>query len=377
MWTFDGNHYDLSTLAEHHPGGSHMITESIGHDITYMVQTGHHWNKSQAIRRLRPYKHNPSSIGASSTISPIMSWDQSLSSIQRSLKLYGIDVIHDKTTPIGVCYYVTMGLVYLFTWWWWLVGPSYFVSCFLGCLAWCWAGFVQHEGSHGSLSKHQWINWIARYAIVPWAHPGTWYIRHVVKHHQFTNTRLDMDIQTQAYLPVRHHQDVSWNIMHLFQVLTISIGGFLLSFGFSPVSYVPIVQALLIYIHYTVYGSLLLSLLPFLIFGCLFSFFTQLNHIQSHCFPSRLQDYPKDFVNHQIQSSVDYAHDSRLLSCLSMFLNYQTYHHLFPLMSHFQLMCHKKTIDQVLQNHRLFVHTRSFRSVVGTYYTYLYQLGSR
>ena len=88
--------------------------------------------------------------------------------------------------------------------------------------------------------------------------------------------------------------------------------------------------------HYTLHGSVLLALLPHMAFGTFFSAITQLNHIQEEATPAVLLDapLPKSFVAAQCAACLDSAHDSLAFSIATIFLNFQTCHHLLPGVSH-------------------------------------------
>ena len=64
----------------------------------------------------------------------------------------------------------------------------------------------------------------------------------------------------------------------------------------------------------------------------------ELNHIQENAISDKILDKPSDFVLHQMKSCIDYSYDNLLISSLTIFLNYQTYHHLFPIVSHFHFL---------------------------------------
>ena len=74
-------------------------------------------------------------------------------------------------------------------------------------------------------------------------------------------------------------------------------------------------------------------------------------------------------------TSVDYAHDNPVVTGVAIFLNYQTYHHLFPGMSHFQLYRKRHLIDQVLARHgRVMRRPLTLRDAVREYWSYMAKL---
>ena len=198
--------------------------------------------------------------------------------------------------------------------------------------------------------------------------------RHSVLHHQFTNTKMDMDFQTTTDQPVRHHVRVPWNPLQRLQVLSITLYSPITIFLYSGIGWLTALQAFIIFVHGSVHGSWMLAFVPFFTFGTAFLFVTQLNHIQECCTSDQLPERPEDFVHHQVRSCVDYNHGNLLLSALSIFLNYQTYHHLFPSVSHFHFLTSKPKIDKVLAQHGVNVQPRPFHKVVQDYYSFLFKL---
>lgn len=168
---------------------------------------------------------------------------------------------------------------------------------------------------------------------------------------------MDGDVQLVESSLIRHHNSVPWATLQRFHILSISVYSMFISFLYAP-SAVTFVQIGLVLFHFILHGSFLLSLLPFIIFGSIFLFVTQLNHIQEYCFPVEIKEFPDDFVDNQIAGCVDYGHGSPVLSALSIFLNYQTYHHLFPAMSHFRFMSSetRRVINSVLAEHKVVPH---------------------
>ena len=255
---------------------------------------------------------------------------------------------------------------------WWVLWPTRIVAIMLGLLGFAWAGMLFHEGSHGSLSRKSWVNIAATYASYPLMSPTTWFRKHIVNHHQYTNTCLDEDVQRGPI--IRHHPDVPWTPMHALQLLLVSIGSIGTLIAYEP-GVITLLQFGIMYAHWWVHMDVLCAVGPICVAGAVFTQISQLNHIQSECFTRSLQKYPTDFVEHQVFSSLDYAHHSHpWLKFVVIFLNYQTYHHLFPAMSHFQLWAKSHTINRVLVTHGITPNHVSVSRLLRGYWAYMYQL---
>jgi fatty acid desaturase len=363
-WVFNGNKYDLVSYAKNHPGGEYLINETKGYDITYLIQTNHNWTREKAIKILEKYK-----IGAV-TNNEIINWDNEQYELQNELDFN----IKDKKTPfLGWMYFLFMGSVYFYSIYLWSYVPSYHNSILLGTMGWMFCGFMQHEASHNSLSKYPKMNYYGRFILIPFADPFFWFKRHSILHHQYTNTELDKDYKTKSMFPVRHHSDVEWNMMNLLQIVSIYIYAPLFSFAYS-IGYVTILQSCIVLMHYNIHNSLVLSILPFSIFGIWFMFITQLNHIQELASTDKLLKKPPNFMRHQIHSCVDYSHGNFAISCASIFLNYQTYHHLFPRISHFHFPYLKPKLDAILEKRGILINIKSLTCVICDYFDYLVKL---
>ena len=59
-----------------------------------------------------------------------------------------------------------------------------------------------------------------------------------------------------------------------------------------------------------------------------------------------------------------------LISLLAIFLNYQTYHHLFPNVSHFHFLNIRDDIDRVISRYS-HVQTQELSVVIKNYYRYI------
>ena len=260
MWYFDGNTYDLSTFAKSHPGGKHLIMETQNFDITYLVQSNHNWTREYAVKRLERYKVSNDKY---KKFGGDILWDTKLDNIKNKLKMANIDISDLKTPWWGWLYYCVFGIIYLFFGVKWIIDNEY--SVLFGVFGWLWAGFIQHEASHNALSHNKNINYLFRHVLIPWADPKSWFRKHSILHHQFTNTKLDPDFQGRENLFVRHHKDVTFRYAMKLQMLTIFLYNTVISF-FYNIGYVTFIQIGMISLHYSIHHSLLGCVSPFISF---------------------------------------------------------------------------------------------------------------
>ena len=267
LWMIDGELYDFCEFA--HPGGPWQTQLSAGYDVTHLVQS-YHVRTPAFMNRIRRYAiprespSRPSSQSSSSSSSSSSSKSSSpppdaaalSSSYEELLKEFhsyptapprGAKITFDplittchqsllaaastvdlrtlKATPVAWLFYLAFGAAYAAAGLRWYTAPTALSAACFGLFAWIFTGLLQHEGSHSALSRSANVNLLGRLALVPWANPRTWFVKHTVSHHQFTNTVLDQDVQKSWFL--RHHEDVPWSEYHPLQVLTIHLGEFI------------------------------------------------------------------------------------------------------------------------------------------------------
>jgi len=105
----------------------------------------------------------------------------------------GVPTLRLLTTPfMGVVTNSVLAASFYYTVYMHWTQPSVGWAVACGLLCWLFAGFIQHEACHGALSRSPWVNYVGRFACTlpfPVLDAREWFIRHVVQHHPFTNTR--------------------------------------------------------------------------------------------------------------------------------------------------------------------------------------------
>lgn len=367
LWRINGKTYNFENFKKNHPGGSYVIEETKGHDITYLFQCNHNLTEDQATEILKKYEVQDKND------LPIIKWDSELDKIHQSLNMNHIHFTKLKTPIWGCIYYLFIGYFYIYSFKSWLFENKYgFLFGWLGVLL----GLMQHEACHNAFSKYPLLNYLGRYSLVPWASPQQWFVRHTIKHHQFTNTIKDEDYITTDNVLIRHHYHNELHSFHKIQILSVILYGFIISF-FISIGYITILQFLLIGTHYYYHQNIIDCFIPFLVFGSYFLFISQLNHIQENTMPSKILEYPDSFVKNQLQSSQDYSYSNLLVSCFVSFLNYQSLHHLFPSISHFYFFTHQDIFIKVLKENNYTIQQSSLFNVIKNYISHLYNLSTK
>ena len=252
--------------------------------------------------------------------------------------------------------------------------PATYISIILCVLLGCnlsVIGFnIMHEGGHQSFSKIKWVNRLTAYSLnVMGGSSLFWKTKHNLNHHTYTNIDgMDSDIELAPYMRLHAAQPRYW--MHRFQ----HIYWFVL-YGFSYVSWIFVddftkyftgtiasgsenlkwkTREHIIFwstkLAYTiVYIGLPAYFVGFwpalagfgiMVFACGLSLgivFQMAHIVEDTAFPSPHSETNKieeEWGIHQVQTTANFATNSRVMSWLLGGLNFQVEHHLFPKISH-------------------------------------------
>ena len=229
---------------------------------------------------------------------------------------------------------------------------------------------VMHEGGHQSFSRHAWVNKASAYTLnLLGGISYFWKIKHNVNHHTFTNVDgMDSDIDARPFLRMHSQQPRYWfhRFQHVYWVFLYGISYLAWVFyedfekyftGRHAANSMPKKLALrehfifwftkVMYVTmYIVVPVIMVGLLPALIGLLIVTFVTgvsisivfQLAHVvegtQFHSAVGQDADARQEWAIHQIESTANFATQSKSLHWLLGGLNFQIEHHLFPRISH-------------------------------------------
>jgi linoleoyl-CoA desaturase len=290
----------------------------------------------------------------------------------------------------------------------WL-GASYVAVTFLATQAWQAAlgavslglamagvGFnLQHDGNHGAFSRRPWVNRAMALALDLLG--GTayfWHFKHNIAHHTHTNiVGQDDDISLgilgrvspyQRWYPAHRFQAIyMWLLYGLFAIewqlggefrnllfkrmvgstrlpaprgkeLVIFWVGKLVFFGLAfglPMALHPVGQVLAVYALSAVVLGVVLALVFQLAHCSDEATFRSIDGGASHV-------VPRPWVEHQVETTVDFARGNRLLSWYLGGLNFQIEHHLFPKVCHVHYPALAPIVEEVCRAHgvRYYAH---------------------
>jgi len=292
------------------------------------------------------------------------------------------------------------------TWW-----QALLLAISLG-LAMAGIGFnVQHDAAHHAYSRHEWINRLLALTLdLIGGSSYLWRWKHNVFHHTYVNiTGEDTDIDLGSLARLTPHQKllkvhrwqhfylwplygwmaIRWQLFGDFRdlitgkigdhrippprgwdLVTIIVGKlvfFTLAFGL-PMLYHPIWVVLLMY----GVASFVLGVVLAIVF--------QLAHcVEQASFPLPRPDTGRmdsPWAIHQVQTTVDFARNSRVVSWLLGGLNFQIEHHLFPRICHVNYPSIAPVVEETCQEFGVkYERHPTFRAGLRSHYRWLRRMG--
>jgi linoleoyl-CoA desaturase len=332
--------------------------------------------------------------------------DERLATLERSR--YGGRPIYLKTALLllwsGASYVALLAWAQS----WWQVVPL----CVSLGLALAGIGFnVGHDGNHGTFSTSRTLNRLMGGIFdLLGGSSYVWRWKHNVFHHSYPNIDgLDDDINLgalcrmsrhQPHLPFHRFQHLYMWILYGFIIpkwqlyddfaavlvgniagnpfprprggeLALFLGGKLAFFAIAfaiPLFFYPLWQVALVYFGVVMVQGLSLSIV------------FQLAHSNEETRSFSVNE-PEDIASrewavHQVETTADFARQSRLLTWYVGGLNHQIEHHLFPRISHVHLPAIADVVEQVCREHgvRYSAHD-SFWRAVASHYSWLRSMG--
>ncbi|MCU0421622.1 MAG: acyl-CoA desaturase [Bacteroidia bacterium] len=231
---------------------------------------------------------------------------------------------------------------------------------------------VMHDANHGSYSKNKTVNYLMSHTLnLLGGSAFNWRLQHNVLHHTFTNiTHVDEDIQDRLVLKFSPHTEVK--SFHRFQWLyAFLFYGLITIYWVIAKDFVQYVQfkkngvnnssatennkillkIILIKVFYltgifgvplylfqlpvveTILGFLMMHFVAGNILTIIFQLAHTVEHTE-HPLPNESGIVENEWAIHQLQTTVNFSPNNKILSWYVGGLNYQIEHHLFPKISH-------------------------------------------
>lgn len=274
-----------------------------------------------------------------------------------------------KTVVILASYFIPFSII--------LATPNQF---WFNIFMWSLMGFglagigmsIMHDANHGSYSKKQWVNDLLGYTLnFAGGSVFNWKLQHNFLHHTYTNVpKMDDDIDDKLIMRFSPSLNVKW--YHKFQVVYVFLFYSILTIYWTVLKdfiqfarytkngvnhnkrnanikiLLKIIAVKILYFIITIFipyyffghnlkdlfiGFLVMHLLA----GSVLSLIFQLAHTvegTSHPIPDENGIIENDWAIHQMNTTVDFSPNNKLLSWYIGGLNFQVEHHLFPRVCH-------------------------------------------
>jgi linoleoyl-CoA desaturase len=292
------------------------------------------------------------------------------------------------------------------TWW-----QGLLLAMLLGLFA-AEIGFnIQHDGGHQAYSNLPWINTLMAMTLeVIGGSSYLWRWKHVVLHHSYVNiTGHDTDIDLGLLARLTPHQKLRryqrWQHLYLWPLYGLLAIKWQLVDDFRKVisgriSHQPFPRPkgweLVIFIAGKVifcsvafgtpllFHSVRVVLFYYVVAGLVAGMALSVVFQVAHCveeaeFPlprAHTRSIDQAWAIHQVETTVDFARRSRVVTWLLGGLNFQIEHHLFPRISHVHYPAMSKLVEQTCRDFGIrYREFTSFRAGVASHFRWLRRMG--
>ena len=327
---------------------------------------------------------------------------------QQGISRQGSHALWTKTAVLGIWLAVSYGVLVFVARQPWQIALS---AASLAC-AMAGIGFnVQHDGGHRSYAASSAVNRGMAFSLdLMGGSSYFWHYKHGIAHHGYPNVAgFDDDVYIGALGRLTPHDRRFW--FHRFQHIYIWLLYALLAIKWqllddfrsiikpgvadTKVPRPARVELLLFWTGKVLFFGLALALpmffhawpgvvVVFLFTGAILGLLLGVVFQLAHCLgeaafaqpPLPGQIMERDWATHQVESTVDFARDSGILTWFIGGLNFQIEHHLFPRVCHTHYPALSKIVERVCHTHGVHytAHTTA-SAALGSHYRWLRHLG--
>lgn len=281
---------------------------------------------------------------------------------------------------ILIGFYIGAYLSILFVPW-----PAVFLLPFVIIMGITKAGIgmtIMHDALHGSYSRKSFVNKLMGSSIyLVGANPSVWKIQHNLHHHTYTNIHgMDEDIQSKAVIrlslqaPLKRfhaYQHIYAFFLYGFLTINLLINDFfkMLNYHRSGIlkrqqkkakrEFTHLIGLKLVYLFFVLVVPVLVTsllwwqvligfVLMHMVAGFILATIFQLAHIVEGAEQPLLNEegnIENEWAIHQLNTTANFARNSRILNWYIGGLNYQIEHHLFPNICH----VHYREISKIVE----------------------------
>lgn len=341
-----GELYDLTEFVARHPGGALPLRLASGMDATELFESYHPRGSAREV--LWAYRIN------AGTEPPPGPGPFTVAVQDRVVEYFTLSKLNPKASRGQCLWYLLVSVLYLsFLCGYWLGNwPSVFGLAVVG-----WYVFgMGHDGAHFAVSRRPWVNRLASLGLLTNMNVMVWYYHHTSGHHVRTNRSGDPD-HSIAYPFIRTSADQPYRRWHRWQAVLLPLyllfptglmtlvgpplwlasrravrvvpmpypgvrwwGGLSWAVSVSVLIVVPLIvlpmgRAIAFPIIYVILSGIIFSLNNFA------------SHLSKDCFS---ESDCTDWARIQAASTINWRSGNWLASWLSVGVNHQIEHHLFP-----------------------------------------------
>ncbi len=271
---------------------------------------------------------------------------------------------------------------------------------------------VMHDAAHGSYSNNKNVNNFIAFIGGDLMGGSTflWKIKHNILHHTYTNIDgLDDDIAKYPMFRLCHTQDVRWfhKYQHIYSVPlyffttfnwilfddylklatkkinTTEINTFKpkdhIGFWLGKLMNLGIFFIIPIFV-FGFWKALLGFFIMHAVLGLTLALVFQMAHAVEEAefpMPNDQSKIENEWAIHQVNTTVNFAMNNKVISWLVGGLNYQVEHHLYPKISHIHYPEISKIVKKTCQDLNISYHAfPTFRQALVSHFTFLKQLGN-
>jgi delta11-fatty-acid desaturase len=429
-------YYDITNFA--HPGGPIAIMAANRRDATVLFESHHPFSdRTMMDNILKKYEMHEEREKCENYLLPgekengdIFDWEETLKSdftieMRDKVKKHFAEKAEQrgvtfseatKATPQRWCEWgCFMGAA---TW-------SFYTMLYSQSIFWSWlnmllwpalywmSGTMFHDGSHFAVSQDWRINLGIQYMYRIMVSPYYWLHQHIIGHHPYTNVHnKDPDLTHESFLAkdiknkrVRYNANTEWKPLHIGQenrYYPVSSFVFLSLSLLQPLEciftniynkcvyivpanlklYLFNVLDILLYLFivfilpfqiWTPFYAIKHAILPYYLLSIIFIFNSSVNHLHK----DSVKGQNKNWYIHQVTTSNNFGNHWPHYY-LSIGLNYQIEHHLFPAVNHCHLHDIQPIVKSLCEKHSIpYHHTGGYKEAIMGVYEHLREMGKK
>mmetsp|Transcript_46149 Transcript_46149/g.136376 ORF Transcript_46149/g.136376 Transcript_46149/m.136376 type:complete len:479 (+) Transcript_46149:150-1586(+) len=389
VWIVHGKKYNLRPFMKIHPGGEFVLRAGRGSDITGLFESYHIFiDREVLLKTLDRYEIVEEGGKKEPLAVPADPFHEDLKLMVKEHFKGQPKGSHKMTSShlalCGACYAMLLYLTYVM-----LTQDAKWTIPLIGFCGWYLTGNVMHDASHNAFVTNPRLNRAASYMGFPWClNISSWHIQHVVSHHCHTNGEEDVDLYHFNPLIILqkgvgsvhealHYLRLGFLCSTVYPHLSIVVPYGLLVGQVDPAhghrmydqfsaseAYRKNLRAdigletLCLFLYFCLTGymqgfakGLCFYMSCMVVCSYLFSFFTQVSHLQEECFLDEKERAKLTFMKNQAATSMDFSADSAFWGHVSGGLNTQAIHHCLPPISAMHLRSMYPKFRQVCKKH--------------------------